>query len=269
MKTRNQLKHDERHHIEELEFRVAENHEDIALQVELSNAYFMAGLFFEAFDLLDAIDQKRFSQESFRLRIYFANSILIMLNPENEHLDDEAVRETFKQLYPIVKAHIYKGFFTDAYQAHVLYKTFGKHVFIDFAYYFLRRAAQLGHPDAQIDLALEYYHGGLLPKNHTLAFAWTKKVADTGNRIGLNNLGNFYFLGVGTEVNYELAFKYMHEAMLMGETISYNELGYLSYHGLGTEKDIDKAIDIWEKGAALNNTECIHYLEQYKTPRQS
>ena len=52
----------------------------------------------------------------------------------------------------------------------------------------------------------------------------------------------------------------------MGETISYNELGYLSYHGLGTEKDIDKAIDIWEKGAALNNTECIHYLEQYKTP---
>ena len=94
MKTRNQLKHDERHHIEELEFKLADNQEDIALQIELSNAYFMAGLFFEAFGLLDAIDQKHFSQESFRLRIYFANSILIMLNPENEHLDDEAVRET-------------------------------------------------------------------------------------------------------------------------------------------------------------------------------
>lgn len=121
-------------------------------------------------------------------------------------------------------------------------------------------------PNAQIDLALEYYHGGLFPKNHAFAFLWTKKAADVGYSIGLNNLGNFYFMGVGTEIDYTLAFKYMHEAMLMGETVSCSEIGYLYYHGLGTEKDIDKAIDIWETGASYGSAECMKYLNQIKTP---
>ena len=263
MKTRDQLKSLERHLIEELEFHILDKQDDVSAKIELSTTYFKAGLFFDALDLLDEIDNKHFSQEAYRLRTYFMNALLFILDPDNEHLHDDELRQTLRDIYPVVQQNIAGGFFTDARQANALYKVFARNYYVDFAYYFLRRAAQLGYPSAQVDLALEYYHGGLFPKNHALAFAWTKKAADTGDSVGLNNLGNFYYEGIGTKINYELAFKYMHEAMLKGETVSCTELGYLYYHGLGIEKDIDKAIDIWEKGAALNNLECIKYLNQY------
>lgn len=146
MKTRDDLKNTERRRIEDLEIKVMKHPADIEPKIELSTAFFSAGLFFDALNLLDEIDAHHFSQESYRLRLYYKDCFLIMFNPDNEHLQDEELREKFKKLYPFVKENIEGGFFTDAHQARVLYKAFGSAYFIDLAYYFLRRAAELGHP---------------------------------------------------------------------------------------------------------------------------
>lgn len=62
------------------------------------------------------------------------------------------------------------------------------------ARYWLKRSADGGYSQAQINLALFYSRGAIgLEQSDEKAFEWFKKAADQGHPDGLNNVGVYYF----------------------------------------------------------------------------
>lgn len=54
---------------------------------------------------------------------------------------------------------------------------------------------------AELILGRMYYYGNGTKKNLKLAFNWTKKAADAGNSMGLNDLAYYYENGINVELN--------------------------------------------------------------------
>lgn len=222
--------------------------------------YFKQGQFFLALSLLDDFDSKSFNKHSFSLRLKLTRIIMDRFIPNN--FKDEHIKYA-KMVYPELIQNLPEGMFTDANKAYKLYQIFYHINFIEFAMYFLTRAANQNHAIAQSKLGMYYYYGTFFDKDYKMAFKWLRLAAEYDICLAQNNLGYFYFEGIGTEVNYELAYEYLYKAHEQGETISFGELGYMLFHGKGVEKDIDKALDFWNRGKALKDDHCIEYLYKY------
>ncbi|MDE6514315.1 MAG: caspase family protein, partial [Muribaculaceae bacterium] len=80
----------------------------------------------------------------------------------------------------------------------------------------LRKAAELGHSDAQNHLGYMYDYGLGVDKNYVEAVRWYRKSAEQGNSYAQRNLGYMYCDGLGVEKSYTEAVKWYKMAAEQG-----------------------------------------------------
>jgi TPR repeat protein len=119
----------------------------------------------------------------------------------------------------------------------------------------MQRAADNGHPRAQLLLGFHYFFGHykLLPKDDKKAFEWWKKSAEQGYAEGEKRLAEAYYRGIGTTKNTTEANRWFQKAAEKGEAVSQRFLGTAYYQGLagsGVSKDHPQATR-WYLRAAL------------------
>ncbi len=102
----------------------------------------------------------------------------------------------------------------------------------------LRRAANLGYPLAQFDLAKLYETGDAgLPKDVAEARRWTERAAQSGERRAMHNLALYYFEGTGGPKNLALAAQWFRRAADLGLVDSQYNLARLYEGGFGVTEN--------------------------------
>ncbi len=112
-----------------------------------------------------------------------------------------------------------------------------------------RKAANLGHAEAQNMLGICYYKGNGVTKNLKLAFDWFTKSAMQGFSIAQNNLANCYLNAWGVDKDYRHAAYWYEKAAEQGDADAQNSLGVRYYNGEGVKKNYGKAAYWFRKAA--------------------
>lgn len=107
----------------------------------------------------------------------------------------------------------------------------------------LYKAALQEHPAACIDLGNCYKHGIGVKKNESQAFNCYKIAASHNIAEGFLALADCYFDGVGTEKNADKAVLYYQKAAQLGSGSAFKKLGDNYYEGKVGEKNVEKALD--------------------------
>ena len=84
-----------------------------------------------------------------------------------------------------------------------------------------QKAAELGHADAQYNLALYY----IVDNNYTEAAKWLKKAAEQGHKEAQFNYAVCYNKGLGVSQSYTEAAKWLRKAAEQGYTEAQYQLG--------------------------------------------
>ena len=88
------------------------------------------------------------------------------------------------------------------------------------------KAAEQGHPHAQVNLGAMYYSQSV-EQDYTKAFEWTHKATEQGDGLAHLNLGVMYFNGDGVSQDYVWAYTWISLARIAGEPTSQNHLDIL------------------------------------------
>ena len=88
-----------------------------------------------------------------------------------------------------------------------------------------RKAAELGHANAQYNLGRMYHHGRSLDHNYSTAVEWYRKAAEQGHVYAPRYLGEFYEY---VEKNYSTAVEWYHKAAGRGDAIAQRDLDRLT-----------------------------------------
>jgi localization factor PodJL len=106
----------------------------------------------------------------------------------------------------------------------------------------LRRAANLGYPDAQFDLG-NYYETGRygLAKDYAEARRWYERGAANGQSAAMYNLGMAYYEGLGGPKNIVAAAQWFRRAADLGHNDAQYNLAGLYRNGQGVERNAAEA----------------------------
>ncbi len=113
----------------------------------------------------------------------------------------------------------------------------------------LKKAAELGYPDAQYNLGWCYSHGKGVEQDDTEAIHWYKKAAEGGDSQGQYILGWCYFYGKKVEEDHEKAAHWYQKAAEQGHGLAQYELGFCYLNGDGVFPN-EKEAARWFKKAA-------------------
>ena len=117
------------------------------------------------------------------------------------------------------------------------------------AVYWWRKAAEAGDSDAQYNLADCYYKGEGVEKDFSKAVYWWQRAAEAGESSAQCNLADCYYKGEGVEKDFSKAVYWWQRAAEAGESSAQCNLALCYYNGDGVEKDISKAIHWWQRAA--------------------
>lgn len=94
----------------------------------------------------------------------------------------------------------------------------------------LLKAADAGHIESQVNVAIMYFTGNGAPKDVTRAIAWLTKAAEAGNADAMFRLGWIYHSGAeGTTPNPEKGVEWLRKAAKAGSELAKN---YLNNRGI-------------------------------------
>lgn len=116
----------------------------------------------------------------------------------------------------------------------------------------LRTKAELGDSAAQLALAVCHRDGRGVERCGTEALRWAKKAAEQGLAEALDFIGSLYFSGTLVEHNPALAVGYFVAASDQCAQAAWN-LGQCWFAALGVPQDIPRALETWEKAAAMGH----------------
>ncbi|RHZ65935.1 hypothetical protein Glove_310g53 [Diversispora epigaea] len=111
------------------------------------------------------------------------------------------------------------------------------------------KLAEAGNHIGQNGLGDCYYFGTGVRKDEEKAFQWYLKSAEGGYNVGQCNLGYCYDNGIGTTKDEEKAFQWYLKSAEGGNLLGQNNLGYCYENGIGTTKDEEKAFQWYLKSA--------------------
>ncbi len=112
------------------------------------------------------------------------------------------------------------------------------------------RAAQLGYPNAQFNLANLYYDGGNgIKRDLGLAAAWYRAAADRGHMLSAYYLGGMYLDGKGVEKDELTAMTWIVKAADGGLAEAQFDIGIRLRDGDGVREDPAKAVEYLLKAA--------------------
>ncbi|KAF9399846.1 hypothetical protein BGX21_005530 [Mortierella sp. AD011] len=116
-----------------------------------------------------------------------------------------------------------------------------------------RKAANLGHADAQNRLGQMYEAGHGTPQDYSVALDWYIRSADQENANGQNSIGLLYYKGKGVPQDYEKAFEWFQKAAMKRHPDAWNNLGRLYDNGLGVEQDHHTAFKCYSEASAYDH----------------
>lgn len=117
----------------------------------------------------------------------------------------------------------------------------------------LKKRADSGDADAQINLGRLYHDGQGVPQDYVQARQWYEKAAAQGNAFAQHAIGSLYANGRGVPQDYAQARKWYEKAAAQGLAKAQVALGALYYMGWGVPQDYATARQWWEKAAAQSD----------------
>ncbi|KAI8597359.1 kinase-like domain-containing protein [Dissophora ornata] len=113
-----------------------------------------------------------------------------------------------------------------------------------------RRAASMGHREAQFALGEMYHDGDSVLRDYAKAVEWLQKAADQGHDIAQNNLGLSYLDGgMGVTQDYRQALDLFQAAAYQGNPSACCNLGWMYLHGHGVAKNKEESLRWFREGA--------------------
>ena len=130
------------------------------------------------------------------------------------------------------------------------------------AYSILKPLAQIGHPNAQIFLAVMYEYGHGTEIDQEESFRWYQRAARQGRAEAQSELGSKYFQGSGVAQDPRQAMAWWEKAAQMGYARAQYNLGLLYFHGLDglVEKDLQQAMQWFSQAAEKNHPNAQYSL---------
>jgi len=127
-----------------------------------------------------------------------------------------------------------------------------------------RKAADGGNVNAMLVLGDIYFKGKDAAKDETKAFELWKKATDTGDIMALHFMGNFYFTD-GANKNFSKAVEWYSKCAEKGFSFSMYNLGCCyEIGGYGIQQDYAKAAEWYSKGAAKGDSGSKYQLDKLK-----
>jgi len=128
--------------------------------------------------------------------------------------------------------------------------------------YWAKKAAAGGDRQGQFRLGWSYFHAlGGLPENNALAVEWFTKAAEQGCETSMLNVGLIYETGChGTLRNLETAFSWYSRSAEKGHASGQLRLGMCYREGKGVAKDLVSARDWYQKSADKNSAQAQRML---------
>ncbi|MBL7205192.1 MAG: SEL1-like repeat protein [Desulfobacteraceae bacterium] len=135
-----------------------------------------------------------------------------------------------------------------------------------------RQAAEQGIAKAQFQLALMYFNGSGVSKNHIEAATWFRKAAEQGYVIAQYNLAVMYLKGYGVQQDYVEAAKWLEKAAEQGYVAAQYDLGVSYDKGAGVPRDYIQAEKWYRKAAERGNPSAqfnlgFMYFEGQRVPQ--
>jgi len=139
----------------------------------------------------------------------------------------------------------------------------GVHEDLDKALRWLRRAAEMGHPEAQYGLGSAHLAGEGVEESMELAAVWFRRAASNGNASAQCNLGAFYAQGLGgLQQDFEQALRWYQASADQGNPDGQHNMALMHAQGLGgLEQDFQRAREWGEKAAAQGHAKAIMMLQ--------
>ena len=128
------------------------------------------------------------------------------------------------------------------------------------AFYWFKKAADMGASTSQRNLGLCYEKGDGVEKDFSKAVYWYQKAADNGNSKAQQRMGWCYKNGIGFQRDLKKAAYYFAKAAETGESTAQCNLALCCYNGDGVEKDIAKAVHWWQRAAEAGISVAQHNL---------
>jgi TPR repeat protein len=111
-----------------------------------------------------------------------------------------------------------------------------------------RKAAEQGDAEAQRALALMYFKGHGVPKDHMAAMSWARKAADQGNVSGQVELGRSAY----ASGDYVTAMRLLRPLADRGFALPQFYLGHMYANGRGVPRNDAAAVSWYQKAAEQN-----------------
>ena len=127
-------------------------------------------------------------------------------------------------------------------------------------FYWVKKAAEAGVPEAMRDLAYAYHEGEGTEKNLKRFFDWMKKAAEAGVPKAMRDLAYAYHEGKGTKKDLKQFFDWMKKAAEAGMPKAMHDLARAYHEGEGTEKDLKQFFSWVKKAAEAGVPEAMHEL---------
>ena len=114
----------------------------------------------------------------------------------------------------------------------------------------IKRKAEAGDAQAQVETASGYFKGDGVQKDATKAAEWLQKAVAQGNASAKVLLGYLYSIGEGVQKDAAKAAEWFQKAEAQGDAEALTALGEIYAGGHGVPKDLSKAVELYQKAAA-------------------
>ena len=123
-----------------------------------------------------------------------------------------------------------------------------------------KEASELGETQGMTNLGFMYEQGNGIEKSLNQAVYWYRRAAEAGNYNGMTNLGYMHEMGRGTKVNYKEAVKWYRKAADAGTARAQNNLAYMYLNGRGVKTNNSKAMSLYKKAAEKNFPNAMYMI---------
>lgn len=110
-----------------------------------------------------------------------------------------------------------------------------------------QKAAEQGHVDAQCSIGAMYTNGQGVPKSAVEATKWYRKAAEQGDAAAQYILAGMYCEGEGVSQSYEEAVKWYRKSAEQGDFDAQEKLGRMYEEGLGVPQSYEEAAKWYQK----------------------
>lgn len=123
------------------------------------------------------------------------------------------------------------------------------------------KAAESGHMSGMKNAFWFYMEGKGTPQNYREAVKWARKLSERGHPDACQYIGWMHEYGWLGKKDEAAAFRSYNRPMeVMMHPPSYYEVGRCYYQGVSVERDLQKALELWKRGADCNNSKAGNNL---------